>query len=172
MYKESKSHSCCPNDEECHWPLNHHDLAKMKSDGTYQNVNLLQDYPKRIRQTRLAANDQTVRSTMDIYTDVQLRLQTLATRLNEDLKIKLFDEGTKDQIENIRSIADVASLAKEVKSKGAVVLAHQRGKEYVKTIRKLTVSLDDIGDSKLSETFEKFLLKLEAYAGESDTSIN
>ena len=106
-------------------PLYHHDLAKMKSDGTHQNVNLLQDYPKRIRQTRLAANDQTVRTAMDVYTDVQLRLQTLATRLNKDLKIKLFDEGTKDQIENIRSIADVASLAKEVKSKGAVVLAHQ-----------------------------------------------
>jgi len=67
--------------------------------------------------------------------------------------MKLFDEGTKDQIENIRSIADVASLAKEVKSKGAVVLAHQRGKEYVNTIRKLTASLDDICDSELRETF-------------------
>jgi len=74
MMTTCNDHSCCPNDEECHWPLYHHDLAKMKSDGTYQNVNLLQDYPKRIRQTRLAANDQTVRTAMDVYTDVQLRL--------------------------------------------------------------------------------------------------
>ena len=72
----------------------------------------------------------------------------------------MFTEDVKTIINIIREIYDVASMAVEVKSKGAVLVGLSRAENFVKSVRLITNTLDGIEKTEIKDSFKKFLLKL------------
>ena len=75
----------------------------------------------------------------------------------------MFTEDVKTIINIIREICDVASMAVEVKSKGAVLVGLRRAENFVKSVRLITNTLDGIEKTEIKDSFKKFLFKLEEH---------
>ena len=59
---------------------------------------------------------------------VKERLLTLTWRLHDDLSSEVFDEGTKELIENCRVICDLKSLLVKIYQKGSVIVGLEKPK--------------------------------------------
>ena len=65
-------------------------------------------------------------------------------------------------------MADVKSLAVEVKDHGFIHTAHKLGIMFVDSARKITNTINDIPDIELKENFSKFLKALKMHTKQID----
>ena len=95
-------------------------------------------------------------------------IKILITRLEKDLRKGVFPNETIELIEKIRFITDLRSLAKEVLDKGHVYVGATKSEIFLKNLRFITASLDEITDEEIKENYKKFIMKLERYIKEKD----
>ena len=73
----------------------------------------------------------------------------------------MFDEETKTVIELTRDVCDVARMAREVKTSGAIRVGLRKSENFAKSVKKVTNTLDDVENTEIQKAFKKFLVKLE-----------
>ena len=159
MVDSLEDHNKCG--EKCKWPRYHEDLVELQTSKSYQNVTLEKPYPTKQRQTRLTTQTAETRIARDVFDDVSVRLKTLVQRLLKELKCKVFDEKTIQMIELTRKVTDIASLAIDVNKYGHVSVGLQKSQDFIKAVRKITSTLNNIDDDQLDRAFSRFLKKLE-----------
>ena len=84
------------------------------------------------------------------------------------MRREVFSEATVELIENIRFITDLRSLSKDLVNKGHVHVGATKGEKFLKNVRLITATLDDIPDHEIKENYKAFLIKLEKYLKEKD----
>ena len=82
-----------------------------------------------VRQTRLHSADAQV-SAADGISMVKERLSTLTWRFHNDLANEVFDDCTKEVIENCRVICDLKSLLEKIYQKGSVMVGLEGAKHF------------------------------------------
>ena len=97
-----------------------------------------------------------------MFDDVSVCLKKLCVKLYKELKARVFDAETVKLIELTHVVPDVASLSRNVKKQGSVSVRLQKSQEFIRAVRQITSTLDDIEDEQLDQAFNKFLKKLEA----------
>ena len=112
-------HSDCP--EKCLWPRYHVDLLKMESQKIFRGSEVKYINIGTVRQTRLHSVDAQV-SAADLIGMVKERLSTLTWRLHNDLGNEVFDDCTKEVIENCRVICDLKSFLEKIYQKRSVMV--------------------------------------------------
>ena len=165
--KNLQAHDQC-NANQCLWPRYHADVKEILEDGTYQKVKIERNTSESMYQTRFAVSQNSANVQMDPISQTRDNLQILLTRLEKDLRAEAFERSTIELIERIRFVTDLQSLAKDVLSKGSIILGAQNSKLFVEHVRIITTSLDDISDQELKDSYKHFLSTLEVYAKSKD----
>ena len=104
------------------------------------------------------------------FQDVSVHLKSLCARLLKKLKAQIFDEETVKMIELTHVVTDVATLSEDVKKQGSVSVRLQKSQKFIRAVRQITSTLDDIEDNQLDQAFNRFLMKLEDNT-ENETAI-
>ena len=104
-------HPDCPG--KCLWPKYHADFLKMRSQKIFKGSEVKYTSIGKVRQTRLHSVDAQV-SAADKIGMVKERLYALTRRLHNDLVNEVFDDGTKEVIENCRVICDLKTLLEKI----------------------------------------------------------
>ena len=161
--KESNSKLKDAETINCLWPRYHSDLNTLQKSQKYMDHILPLNYPSKSKETRSFKQDEAARLTKDFYESVEVNLKVLNERLYNDLKKEMFTEDVKTKIDIVREVCDVASMAVDVKSKGAVLVGLNRAENFVKSVRLVTNTLDGITKTEIKDSFKKFLVKLEVH---------
>ena len=151
-------HSDCPG--KCLWPRYHADLLKMESQKTFMGSEVKYTNIGTVRQTRLHSVDTQV-SAADGIGMVKERLSTLTWRLHNDLANEVFDDCTKEVIENCRVICDLKSLLEKIYQKGSVRLGFKGAKTFLNAVRNITGSVATVDDGDLMNHYRVFVTGLE-----------
>ena len=120
-------HSNCP--EKCLWRRYHADLLKMENQKIFMGSEVKYTDIGTVRQTRLHSIDAHVSAAGGIGM-VKERLSTLTRRLHNDLANEVFDDCTKEVIENCRVICDLKSLLEKIYQKGSVMVGLEGAKHF------------------------------------------
>ena len=83
---------------------------------------------------------------------VKDRLSTLTWRLHNDLENEVFDDCTKEVIENCRVICD---------QKGSVMVRLDETKTFLNVVRNITGSVATVDDGDLMNHYRMFVANLE-----------
>ena len=153
-------HSDCPG--KCLWPRYHADLLKMESQKTFRGSEVKYTNIGTVRQTRLHSVDAQV-SAADQIGMVKERLSTLTWRLLNDLGNEVFDDCTKEVIENCRVICDLKSLLEKIYQKGSVMVGLEGTKTFLNAVRNITRSVATVDDGDLMINYRVFVANLETY---------
>ena len=151
-------HSDCPG--KCLWPRYHSDLLKMESQKTFMGSEVKYTNIGTVRQTRLHSVDTQV-SAADGIGMVKERLSTLTWRLHNDLANEVFDDCTKEVIENCRVICDLKSLLEKIYQKGSVMVGLEGAKTFLNAVRNITGSVATVDDGDLMIHYRVFVANLE-----------
>ena len=92
---------------------------------------------------------------------VKERLSTLTWRLHNDLANEVFDDCTKEVIENCRVICDLKSLLEKIYQKGSVRLGLKGAKTFLNAVRNITGSVATVDDGDLMIHYRMFVANLE-----------
>ena len=122
-------HSDCP--KKCSWLRYHADLLKMKSQKTFTSSEVKYTNIGKLRQTRLHSVDAQLSVAHGIGM-VKERLSTLTWRFHNDLSSEVFDDGTKEMIENCRVTFGLKSLLAKIYQKGSVMVGLEETKHIFK----------------------------------------
>ena len=153
-------HSDCPG--KCLWPRYYADLLKMKSQKTFRGSGIKYTNIGTVRQTRLHSVDAQV-SAADEIGMVKERLSTLTWRLHNDLANEVFDDCTKEVIENCRVICDLKSLLEKIYQKESVMVGLEGTKTFLNAVRNITRSVATVDDGNLMINYRVFVANLETY---------
>ena len=132
-------HRDCPPDEEeksqCLWPRYHADVAALEMNGEYMKIKINHINMGSSRQTRLQVQtgDLQLADGIPLFTE---RLKTLVWRMQNDLKLEVFEDKTVEMIENIRIVCNLKTLLINVKKKGAVIIGYENGQKILNAVRK------------------------------------
>ena len=113
-----------------------------------------------VRQTRLHSIDAHVSAAGGIGM-VKERLSTLTRRLHNDLANEVFDDCTKEVIENCRVICDLKSLLEKIYQKGSVIVGLEAAKTFLNAVRNITGSVATVDDGDLMIHYRLFVANLE-----------
>ena len=86
---------------------------------------------------------------------------SLISRLESDLRSKVFSDSAKELIEDTRLLTDLKMLAIHVQSRGAIFISNLERANYLTTVRKIIPSVKDVPDETIIPQFRKFLEMLE-----------
>ena len=136
---------------KCLWPSYHADLLKMESQKTFMGSEVNHTIIGTVRQTRLHSVDSEV-SAADGIGMVKERLSTLTWRLHNDLANEVFDDCTKEVIENCRVICD---------QKGSVMVRLDETKKFLNVVRNITGSVATVDEGDLMNHYRMFVANLE-----------
>ena len=125
----------------------------MDSEVKYTNIGTL-------RQTKLHSMDAQVSAT-DATGMVKERLSTLTRRFHNDLANEVFDDCTKEVIENCRVICDLKSLLEKIYQKGSVMVGLEGTKTFLNAVRNITRSVATVDDGNLMINYRVFVANLE-----------
>ena len=125
----------------------------MDSEVKYTNIGTL-------RQTKLHSMDAQVSAT-DATGMVKERLSTLTRRFHNDLANEVFDDCTKEVIENCRVICDLKSLLEKIYQKGSVIVGLEAAKTFLNAVRNITGSVATVDDGDLMIHYRLFVANLE-----------
>ena len=92
---------------------------------------------------------------------VKERLSTLTWRLHNDLANEVFDDCTKEVIENCRVICDLKSLLEKIYQKGSVIVGLEAAKTFLNAVRNITGSVATVDDGDLMNHYRVFVASLE-----------
>ena len=92
---------------------------------------------------------------------VKERLSTLTWRLHNDLANEVFDDCTKEVIENCRVICDLKSLLEKIYQKGSVIVGLEAVKTFLNAVRNITGSVATVDDGDLMNHYRVFVASLE-----------
>ena len=92
---------------------------------------------------------------------VKERLSTLTWRLHNDLANEVFDDCTKEVIENCRVICDLKSLLEKIYQKGSVMVGLEGAKTFLNAVRNITGSVATVDDGDLMIHYRLFVANLE-----------
>ena len=163
MKNQISNQDKCVENGICLWPNYHEDQIKLRESGTYQNVKVEKDRDTRLYQTRLAVVAEMAEVEKDPVNQAEDNIRILVTRLEKNLREEVFSETTVESIEKIRFVTDLRSLSKEVMDKGRVYVGATKADEFLKNVRVITASLDDVPGHEIKENYKRFLAKLEDY---------
>ena len=135
VMKEQMSHSTCLKTKHCAWPRYHEDENKLFEAGMYRNVKIEKDKDSRMYQTRMSTISDEVEIQTDSLEQVKDNLRILVYRLEEDLRHDVFPEKTVELIERIRFVTVLQTVAKEISSKGGILVGSLRAQEFLLNIR-------------------------------------
>ena len=121
----------------------------MDSEVKYTNIGT-------VRQTRLHSVDTQV-SAADGIGMVKERLSTLTWRLHNDLANEVFNDCTKEVIENCR----VMSLLEKIYQTGSVMVGLEGVKTFLNAVRNITGSVATVDDGDLMIHYRVFVANLE-----------
>ena len=125
---------------KCLWPKYHADFLKMRSLEIFKGSEVKYTNIGKVRQTRLHSVDAQV-SAADRIGMVKERLYALARRLHNDLANEVFDDGTKEVIENCRVICDLKTLLEKICQKGSVMIGLEEAKTFLNAVNNITGSV-------------------------------
>ena len=125
----------------------------MGSEAKYTNIGT-------VRQTRLHSMDAQV-SAADGIGMVKERLFTLTWRLHNDLANEVFDDCTKEVIQNCRLICDLKSLLEKIYQEGSVMVGLEGAKTFLNAMRNMTGSVVTSDDGDLLIHYRVFVANLE-----------
>ena len=125
----------------------------MGSEVKYTNIGT-------VRQTRLHSVDTQV-SAADGIGMVKERLSTLTWRLHNDLANEVFDDCTKELIENCRVICDLKSLPEKIYQKGSVMVGLEGVKTFLNAVRNITGSASTVDYGDLMNHYRVSVANLE-----------
>ena len=168
VMKEQMSHSTCLKTKHCAWPRYHEDENKHFETGMYRNVKIEKDKDFRMYETRMSRISDEVEIQTDSLEQVKDNLRILESRLEEDLRHDVFPEKTVELIERIRFVTDLQTVAKEISSKGGILVGSLRAQEFLLNIREITDTLSNIDDNEINDNYKRFLMKLETYQKDKD----
>ena len=92
---------------------------------------------------------------------VKERLSTLTLRLHNDLANEVFNDCTKEAIENCRVICDLRSLLEKICQKGSVMVGLEGVKTFLNAVRNITGSVATVDDGDLMIHYRVFVANLE-----------
>ena len=147
-------HSDCPG--KCLWPRYHADFLKMESEKAFMGSEVKYTNIGTVRQTRLHSVDTQV-SAADGIGMVKERLSTLTWRLHNDLANEVFDDCTKEVIENCRVICDMKSLLEKIYQKGSAMVGLETIKTFLNAMRSITGSVATVDDADLMIHYRVFV---------------
>ena len=151
-------HSNCAG--KCLWPRYHADLLRMESQKIFMDSEVKYTNVGTVRQTRLLSVDAQV-SAAGRISMVKERLSTLTWRLHNDLANEVFDDCTKEVIENCRVICDLKSLLEKIYQKGSVMVGLEGAKTFLNAVRNITGSVATVDDGDLIIHYRLFVANLE-----------
>ena len=151
-------HSDSPG--KCLWPRYYADLLKMESQKTFMGSEIKYTNIGTVRQTRLHSVDAQV-SAADKIGMMKERLTTLTWRLHNDLANEVFDDCTKEVIENCRVICDLKSLLEKIYQKGSVMIGSEWAKRFLNAVRNIIGSVATVDDGNLMIHYRVFVANLE-----------
>ena len=125
----------------------------MGSEVKYTNIGT-------VRQTRLHSVDAQV-SAADGIGMVKERLSTLTWRLHNDLANEVFDDCTKEVIENCRVICDLKSLLEKIYQEESAMVGLEETKTFLNAVRNITGSVVTVDDGDLMNHYRMFVANLE-----------
>ena len=131
----------------CSWQNYHKDLKKVQDSGKYMGVVI--DQEQYTSQFPSESND--------VIVEVKRNLLSLASRLFKDLRNSIYKRETITVVENIRIICDLKSLAVQIHVRGAVVTGFTNGRRFLKAVRAMTSSVEDVSDVDILENFKKLV---------------
>ena len=102
---------------------------KMESQKTFMGSEVKYTNIGTLRQTRLHSVDAQLSVAYRIGM-VKERFSTLNLRFHNDLSSEVFDDGTKEVIENCRVTFDLKSLLVKMYQKGSVMVGLEETKKY------------------------------------------
>ena len=156
--KMMKDFSNCP--EKCLWRRYHADLLKMENQKIFMGSEVKYTDIGTVRQTRLHSVDAQVSVSGGIGM-VKQRLSTLTWRFHNDLANEVFDDCTKEVIENCRVICDLKSLPEKIYQKGSVMVGLEGVKTFLNAVRNITGSVATVDDGDLMNHYRVFVASLE-----------
>ena len=113
-----------------------------------------------VTQKRLHSVDAQV-SAADGISMLKKRPSTLIWRLHNDLANDVFDDCTKEVIENCRVVCDLRSLLEKIYQKGSIMVRLEEAKTFLNAVRNITESVATVGDSDLMNDYRMFAANLE-----------
>ena len=113
-----------------------------------------------LRQARLHSVDAQV-SAADGIGLVKERLSTLTWRFHNDLANEVFDDCTKEVIENCRVTCDLKSLLEKICQKESVMVGLEEAKTFLNAVRNTTGSVTTADDGDLMNHYQMFVANLE-----------
>ena len=157
-------HSNCP--EKCLWRRYHADLLKMENQKIFMGSEVKYTDIGTVRQTRLHSIDAHVSAAGGIGM-VKERLSTLTRRLHNDLANEVFDDCTKEVIENCRVICDLKSLLEKIYQEESAMVGLEETKTFLNAVRNITGSVATVGDGDFVNHYRMFVTNLETLFIES-----
>ena len=147
-------HSDCPG--KCLWPRYHADFLKMESEKAFMGSEVKYTNIGTVRQTRLHSVDVQVSVAKGIGM-MKERLSALFWRLHNNLANEVFDDCTKEVIENCRVICDMKSLLEKIYQKGSAMVGLETIKTFLNAMRNITGSVATVDDADLMIHYRVFV---------------
>ena len=135
----------------------------MKETEEYQGVFISKNRDNLSYQTRLSTFSRSIEVQMNVYEQAEDNIHILISRLESDLRQELFSESTIKLMEIIRFITDLKTLGTEILKKGSILVGSLKASKYVRYIRQVTNTLNEVDDEEIKENYKAFVKKFEVY---------
>eukprot|EP00112_Aurelia_sp_Birch-Aquarium-sp1_P001082 Seg11109.1 transcript_id=Seg11109.1/GoldUCD/mRNA.D3Y31 product="hypothetical protein" protein_id=Seg11109.1/GoldUCD/D3Y31 len=158
---EKISHEECGS-QSCYWPCYHRDLQKLDDTGEYMGIPIADQHAgERPNITRSSGRKHSFNVQEKVRDKSAEQITSLISRLESDLRKKVFSDSAKELIEDTRLLTDLKMLAIRVQSRGAILISNLERVKYLTTVRKIIPSVKDVPDDAIIPQFRKFLERLE-----------